>query len=152
MTTYTVTVQGQSYPVEVKERRGTTLTFLIDGEHFSVSVDPSFSQAPRALQSSVSTPRSSSPSPSPTREPRATPNEIRAPIPGIVSDVKVSVGQSVESGATLVVIEAMKMENPIRAHRAGIVKTVGVAKGDEIASGTLLITFEDANVDAGSVD
>jgi acetyl-CoA/propionyl-CoA carboxylase biotin carboxyl carrier protein len=68
---------------------------------------------------------------------------VRAPIPGIISEIKTSVGQAVESGATLVVVEAMKMENPIRAHRAGVVKEVHVTKGVEIPSGALLVTLAD---------
>jgi biotin carboxyl carrier protein len=146
MTTYTVTVRNKSYTVEVKERRSTHLSLAIDGEQFTVSVEPNFSQPLRSTQSSGSAPRSVAP-PTPLKgEQRSTPNEIRAPIPGIVSDIKVAAGQSIESGATLIVIEAMKMENPIRAHRAGIVKEVLVNKGDELASGALLITLEEAEV------
>jgi biotin carboxyl carrier protein len=146
MTTYTVTVQGTSYTVEVKERRGTSLTFSIDGETYTVSVDTAFSQSPRASRTNGSLPVPAMPSRPSSTETRSSPNEVRAPIPGIVSDVKVAVGQSVETGATLVVIEAMKMENPIRAHRSGIIKAVIVRKGDEITSGALLVTYEDSNV------
>jgi biotin carboxyl carrier protein len=146
MTTYTVTVQGTSYAVEVKERRGTTLTFLIEGETYSVSVETNFSQPLRVARPS-SNAQVSPAAPRPSgAEIRSTPNEVRAPIPGIVSDIKVTAGQSVESGATLVVIEAMKMENPIRAHRSGVIKDVSVRKGDEITSGTLLVTYEDPSV------
>ncbi len=146
MTTYTVTVQGASYSVEVKERRGTTLTFSIDGDVYSVSVETNFSQTARASRPSGGSPMPPAPSRSTSAEIRGTPNEVRAPIPGIVSDVKVTAGQSVENGATLVVIEAMKMENPIRAHRSGIIKDVRVSKGDEITSGALLVTYEDPSV------
>ncbi len=143
MTTYIVTVHDTTYTVEVKARRGTALTFAIDGTSYSVSVEalPSqTSRAPRpssAASFSPALPRSSS------AEIRGTPNEVRAPIPGILSDVKVAAGQSVESGATLVVIEAMKMENPIRAPRSGLIKHVSVGKGDEITTGALLVTFEE---------
>lgn len=146
MTTYTVTVQGTRYAVEVKARRGTTLIFSIDGDIHSVSVETNFSQTTRASRPSSGAPISPAPSRSTSAEIRGTPNEVRAPIPGIVSDVKVTAGQSVENGATLVVIEAMKMENPIRAHRSGIIKDVSVRKGDEITTGALLVTYEEPNV------
>jgi|GEM_PF-1696485 len=143
MTTYTVTVQGRSYQVELKKRRGTTLSFEVDGQNYSVSIDPQRVQNTATSRTTSSPPRIATPSPARAVELRGDPNEVRAPIPGIVSEIKTSVGQAVESGATLIVVEAMKMENPIRAHRAGVVKEVHVTKGAEIPSGALLITLVD---------
>jgi biotin carboxyl carrier protein len=130
--TYTVSVSGRSYAVELRGRRGTTLTFLVEGEEYSVDVS--------AHGASDVAPRTSSKAGRAARE--STANEVRAPMPGIVSDVKVQEGASVQSGDTLLVIEAMKMENPIKSPRSGTIKTLHVAKGQEVGSGAQLITFE----------
>jgi biotin carboxyl carrier protein len=141
MTTYSVSVQGKEYTVEIKQRAGTTLSFLVDGEPFSVSVEPVMTETRRLTGSQPSVPRVAQHAP-PKADAKAAPNEVRAPIPGIVSDVKVSAGSVIEAGAMLVVIEAMKMENPIRSQRAGTIKEIHVAKGSEITNGALLVTFE----------
>ena len=56
-------------------------------------------------------------------------------MPGIVTQVLVSEGQSVKAGDTLVVVEVMKMETPIKATVSGTVKRVFVKKGDNIKTG-----------------
>jgi biotin carboxyl carrier protein len=63
-------------------------------------------------------------------------------MPGIVSDLKVAPGASVQTGDTLLVIEAMKMENPIKSPRSGIIKELHVSKGQEVGSGATLLTFQ----------
>jgi biotin carboxyl carrier protein len=63
-------------------------------------------------------------------------------MPGIVSEVKTTVGARVEMGDTLLVIEAMKMENPIKATRGGTIQQIHVSNGQEVLSGTQLITLE----------
>jgi biotin carboxyl carrier protein len=62
-------------------------------------------------------------------------------MPGLVVRVEVTVGQQVEIGAGLVVVEAMKMENELRAQRAGVVQTVHVAPGQTVDKGASLVTL-----------
>ncbi len=66
---------------------------------------------------------------------------LRSVMPGIVRDVRVAVGDDVERGTPLLILEAMKMENEIRADAAGTVTVVHVAAGMAVAKGDPLITL-----------
>jgi biotin carboxyl carrier protein len=71
-----------------------------------------------------------------------TRSEIRAPMPALVVGVEVAVGDTVEEGQGLIVLEAMKMENELRAHRAGTVKEIHTAKGKTVEKNEILIILE----------
>jgi len=66
------------------------------------------------------------------------PLEVRAAIPGRVAAVAVNVGDEVEAGTTLLVVEAMKMQNELRAPRGGRVERVAVGEGQTIEVGDVL--------------
>lgn len=70
------------------------------------------------------------------------PAPIIAPMPGLIVRVNVSVGDRVEAGQGLVVMEAMKMENELRATAAGTVKSVEVAPGTAVEKGALLVALD----------
>ncbi|HEX5038749.1 MAG TPA: biotin/lipoyl-containing protein [Candidatus Limnocylindria bacterium] len=70
------------------------------------------------------------------------PVEVRASLPGLVVSVAVSEGDEVADGASLLTIEAMKMQNEVRATRAGRVLEVQVAAGQTVAAGTPLLRLE----------
>jgi acetyl/propionyl-CoA carboxylase alpha subunit len=76
--------------------------------------------------------------------PVATDQATLSPLPGIVRRVAVRVGERVEAGAVLVVVEAMKTEHRIAATRAGTVRRVLVAEGREVAAGATVVEFEEA--------
>ena len=67
---------------------------------------------------------------------------LKAPMPGLVVDLRVKPGQKVKKGDPLVVIEAMKMENIIKARGEAVVKSVHVEAGMSIEKGNLLLEFE----------
>ena len=71
----------------------------------------------------------------------AGPGEIRSPMPGIIVNLLVKVGDIVTAGQTVVVMEAMKMENNIPSTGAGTVSAVHVTKGQEVENSALLITI-----------
>jgi len=67
---------------------------------------------------------------------------VTVPMQGTIVKVLVEVGQSIEAGATVCVLEAMKMENNIAAEKAGIVKEIKVAPGDSVGSGDVVVVIE----------
>lgn len=69
-------------------------------------------------------------------------NAIKAPMPGLILEISVSVGQSVKENDSLLILEAMKMENSFLSPRDGIIKSISVSKGDAVDKGQLLIELE----------
>ncbi|GGH43857.1 acetyl-CoA carboxylase biotin carboxyl carrier protein subunit [Mangrovimonas yunxiaonensis] len=69
-------------------------------------------------------------------------NNIKAPMPGLILDINVSVGQEVKEDDTLLILEAMKMENVLTSPRDGVIKSISVSKGDAVDKNQLLLEFE----------
>lgn len=69
-------------------------------------------------------------------------NAIKAPMPGLILEISVSVGQEVKENDCLLILEAMKMENSFLSPRAGVIKSISASKGDAVEKGQLLIEFE----------
>lgn len=69
-------------------------------------------------------------------------SEVKAPMPGLVLDVLVSPGDSVEVGQKILVLEAMKMENAIKSPTAGVVASINVSKGQAVDKNYVLIRFD----------
>lgn len=67
--------------------------------------------------------------------------ELRAPMPGLVIDIRVQAGDSVQKGDAVLVLEAMKMENVLKASGDGKVKSVEVQKGKGVEKNQVLIVF-----------
>ena len=67
---------------------------------------------------------------------------VSVPMQGTIVKILVEVGQEVEAGATVCVLEAMKMENNITAEKAGTVKEIKVAVGDSVGSGDVVVVIE----------
>jgi biotin carboxyl carrier protein len=66
---------------------------------------------------------------------------IKSPMPGLIVDVRVREGDSVQPGQSLVVLESMKMENELKAPRAGTVSRIHVGKGDSVEQNKVLVTL-----------
>ena len=68
-------------------------------------------------------------------------NELKAPMPGLIVDIRVEPGQAVLKGDPLLVLEAMKMENILKASADGIVSSIKVALRDNVQKGQVLVQF-----------
>ena len=68
-------------------------------------------------------------------------NFVKAPMPGLIIDLKIKAGDTVNAGDALLILEAMKMENVLKSPGDGVVKSVKVKKGDSVEKGQVLIEF-----------
>jgi biotin carboxyl carrier protein len=68
--------------------------------------------------------------------------DIKAPMPGMVLDISIAVGQSVVKDSPLLILEAMKMENVIKSPAEGIVKKIIAIKGQAVEKNAVLLEFE----------
>jgi 3-methylcrotonyl-CoA carboxylase alpha subunit len=69
---------------------------------------------------------------------------LRAPMPSLVVEVRVAVGERVEKGQAVIVLESMKTETVLRAPGDGVVKAVGCAKGEMVEEGRELVVIEES--------
>jgi len=69
-------------------------------------------------------------------------NAIKAPMPGLILEINVAIGQEVQEGDNLLILEAMKMENSFDSPRSGVIKSIAIEKGQAVDKGQLLIEFE----------
>jgi propionyl-CoA carboxylase alpha chain len=79
----------------------------------------------------------------PDTETTVAAGSLAAPMPGKVIEVRVAVGDRVEAGAVLVVLEAMKMEQKVAAPAAGVVSEVRAAAGDQVEAGRILAVIDE---------
>jgi pyruvate carboxylase subunit B len=115
---FNVTVDGKTYTVEVEE--------VHEKEKAPNLVNPPKDRL--SIRERTVSPRA------PTEN-----GVITAPLPGVVSDLRVNKGDSVEAGAVLLVLEAMKMENEIHSPSGGVVEEVYVGVGEQVGRGAPLV-------------
>jgi acetyl/propionyl-CoA carboxylase alpha subunit len=116
------------YRVVAERRQGKgRYTLWVDGHRFETEALDERTRSIRDLSAATAGP--SGPAP------------IIAPMPGLIVRVNVSVGDRVEAGQGIVVMEAMKMENELRATAPGTVQSIEVAAGTAVEKGTLLVSL-----------
>ena len=71
-----------------------------------------------------------------------TANAVKAPLPGVITEIKVNVGDTVSAGDTVVVLEAMKMANNIEAEKSGKVTAICVKQGESVMEDSPLVVIE----------
>ena len=132
---YKVTLNGRTYEVEVEAGKA----MLID-EYEAIAPAAPAAAAPAM----PAAPAAAAPVAAPVAAPAAdvaAGEVVKAPMPGNILKVNVSVGQAVKEGDVLVVLEAMKMENEIMAPKSGTVAQVFVTKGSTVETGAPLVSI-----------
>ena len=145
---YRITVDGITYEVEVGDVSSSPVSVVVDGIEFDVEI-PDSEQSRPANQRPQRTPSRTSPRhrPAERARPSATAasdsqDVVRAPMPGRIIRVNVAVGDNVQRGQSIVVLESMKMENTIAAPRDGVVSQVHVTADESVQHGQSLVELE----------
>ena len=156
MKTYQYKVKGVDYEVEIAEVEGKIAKVNVNGVPFEIEMQKPINAAKHpALASTKQTtaapvaPVAPAPAAAPAAAPVAAPaaapagagNGVKAPLPGTITEIKVQVGQQVNVGDTILVLEAMKMQNNIESEYAGQVTSILVKQGETVMEGAVLLTI-----------
>ena len=144
-----ITIEGKTHTLKTGWKPGThLLEGTIDGEDFAVKfADKTEGYLLRhrgvSVRALVCTPLTAKMVARLPEKPKPdTSKLIISPMPGLVVSVDVEMGQEVEEGEAVCVVEAMKMQNIIRAEASGKVKTINVGAGDSVAADEIMVEFE----------
>ena len=143
MKEYKYNINGNKYDVAINEVNDTTAKVTVNGTEYAVEWEKPVEEKPVVKVQPVAAKPATAPAAAPATPAAAPVNgyAIKTPLPGVIIDVKVNVGDTVAKGQTVVVLEAMKMENNINADRDGKVTAIQVAKGDTVADGAVLVVL-----------
>ena len=165
MAKYQYTVKGVDYEVEIQDIEGNIANVTVNGIPFEVEMKQpvkaskqkvklggtanegvsSSSSAPQSakasadLQSAASSGQTGNAG---DAGKAATGKPVVAPLPGTINEIKVKVGDKVNAGDTVVILEAMKMQNNIEAETSGTITGINVNKGDAVMEGDTLVTIK----------
>jgi len=156
-----LTINSKKYEVTIKKFGSEEATLIVDDKEYTVGLDdlgiskvaqvtpmqissapaaratsPAQRSAPAAPAAAIATPLAA------TASAPAGGKGITAPLPGLVIEFLVKIGDTVKVGQDVVIMEAMKMENHIASNFSGVVKVIHVKTGESVPEGALLITLE----------
>ena len=153
MNKYQYKVKGVDYEVEIAEVEGNIAKVNVNGIPFEVELQKPINAAkhPTMTAPKVQAPQSAAAKPdapqTATETPAAQPaaagagHAIKAPLPGTITDIRVELGQQVNAGDVVLVLEAMKMQNNIDAEATGKITSILVKPGDTVMEGSVLLTI-----------
>ncbi|MDD6803528.1 MAG: biotin/lipoyl-binding protein [Prevotellaceae bacterium] len=142
MKEYKYTIDGKEYKVAIGDIVENVADVTVNGEQYKVEMEPE--KEPEKPKPVVK-PVAPAPAPASSGASKASANSqnaVKAPLPGVITEVKVAVGDSVAEGDTVVVLEAMKMANNLDAEKGGKVTAILVQPGQSVMEGDPLVVIE----------
>jgi biotin carboxyl carrier protein len=144
MKDYKYIINGNEYNVTIGEIEGNIANVEVNGTAYKVEM-PERVEAPKPVTRPVARPAAVPTAAAPAARPAAGGSgkaAVKSPLPGVILDIKVNVGDTVKRGQTVLILEAMKMENNINADKDGKVTAINVKAGESVLEGTDLIVIE----------
>lgn len=146
---YHLTINETPYEVDIGEIEGDQVAVRVNGEPYRVVWQNPADLTGQTARAPIAT-GEPTPAAVPLKSVKAPPLPLRtasgsgsvlAPIPGLILDIKVTVGESVVAGQSVATIEAMKMENSLTSAVSGTVKEIRVQKGAQVATGDVIMVI-----------
>jgi biotin carboxyl carrier protein len=126
---YSIIKDNKSYNVEVLSVKPEEKSFLIkvDGIKYSLNAKDKYDELLHSLgMDNLATKKVT---------------DLKAPMPGLVLEISVEIGQEVVKGDTLLILEAMKMENVIKSPTDGVIKSISVNKTETVEKNQVILNF-----------
>ena len=156
MKQYNFNINGNAYSVTINSVEGNVADVTVvasykvqlgGGQTISVQPAPAAPATAAAAPAPKETAAPAAPQPAPAQTPAPAPaasgngKAVMSPLPGVIVDITVKVGDTVKAGQQVAVLEAMKMENAIEADHDGTVTAIHVNKGDSVLEGVPIVTI-----------
>ncbi|MBO8484111.1 MAG: biotin/lipoyl-binding protein [Bacteroidetes bacterium] len=156
MKQYNFNINGNEYSVTINSVEGNVADVTVVASYKvqlgggqTISVQPSAAPAAQPAPAPQAAPAAAAPKAEPVQAAPAAPapaaagpgKPVTSPLPGVIVEISVKVGDSVKAGQQVAVLEAMKMENAIEADHAGTVTAIHVNKGDSVLEGVPIVTI-----------
>lgn len=143
MKEYKYTINGNKYEVAINSINDNIANVVVNGEEYEVQME----KEPEPVKKKVVVRPIAQPEAETASAPTSTNkvdlnNAVKSPLPGVITEIKVKVGDEVKAGDTVVVLEAMKMANNLDAEKSGKVTAVLVKEGESVMEDTPLVVIE----------
>ena len=142
MKEYKYTINGNKYEVVVGDITDNIATLTVNGEEYTVEMEkPAEPEKKKPVVKAVAS-ASDDDAPAASKGSVNKANAIKAPLPGVITDILVAEGDEVKAGDTVIVLEAMKMANALQAEKAGKVSAIVVKVGQSVMEDAPLVFIE----------
>lgn len=143
MKEYKYTINGTQYVVAIGDTEENIVNVTVNGEDFKVEMEKEAEpEKKKPVLGKPAAPAASESESAADKAPVNKNNAIKAPLPGVITDIKVAVGDEVQAGDTVVVLEAMKMANNLQTEKAGKVTAICVKIGESVMEDDALVVIE----------
>ena len=140
---YKYTINGNKYEVAIGEIVDNIATLTVNGEEFKVEMEKEEKKAPQPLPRREGSKDSVSDNGNDTAPSQGgAGSALKSPLPGVITDILVEVGQEVQAGDNVIVLEAMKMANNLQAEKSGKVTAICVKVGQSVMEDEALVVIE----------
>lgn len=141
MNTYKYTINGNKYEVVIGDIKDNVVSVTVNGEEYNVEMEAKPEpEKPKVVVRPVVQP--AEPAVDSKKRASVMNDAVKAPLPGVITEIKVSVGDEVKAGEPVVVLEAMKMANNLETEKAGKVSEICVQPGQSVMEGDVLVVIE----------
>ena len=137
MKEYKYTIDGKEYKLEIGDINENVADVTVNGESFKVEMEPEPEpEKKKVVVAAAAAQAESADAGTASAANVNTANAVKAPLPGVITEIKVNVGD------TVVVLEAMKMANNIEAEKGGKVTAICVKQGESVMEDSPLVVIE----------
>lgn len=143
MKEYKYTINGNKYEVAINSINDNIANVVVNGEEYEVQMEkePEPAKKKVIVRPVAQAETETASAPTSTNKVNLN-NAVKSPLPGVITEIKVNVGDEVKAGDTVVVLEAMKMANNLDAEKAGKVTAILVKEGESVMEDTPLVVIE----------
>ena len=142
MKEYKYTINGNKYEVVVGDITDNIATLTVNGEEYTVEMEKQAEPEKKKPVVKAATAAAADDAPKADKGSVNKANAVKAPLPGVITDILVAVGDDVTAGDNVIVLEAMKMANNLAAEKDGKVTAICVKVGESVMEDDALIVIE----------